>query len=231
MKSNRKKAAGYKAAAYDIENDTVQMKIYSKKGKEIQACIDPQELGRVKDAGGWYAQWDTDHYNVLTRTEENGRPIKLSLEAFILQTGKNAPITHLNGNVLDFRKCNLEIFERKNRNLYFLEEGDTAKLQLLDRTGRLDAEVLLGNAEALKLREAGHIWTFKRKNNGQPLISACIGDGQVSLQRFLTGCPAEKYVHFINLNPLDCRPQNLEIKDTQSIDSREKQNKNHGIRQ
>jgi len=212
MRNNRRKSAPIKSPVYEAEGNRALMRAYSKKGKEVAAYIDESDIGRLKDKGQWYAQWNTDNYDILLRTDVNGFPIKLPLAAFILGVGHNAPVHHKNGDLLDFRKDNLAIFEKKDRNVYKFKESHAVELDLLDRYGRFEAAVLLDDEDAARLQQTDLIWTVQKKSSGQPLVTAQTEDGPMPLHRFLTDCPDDSYVHFINKNPLDCRQKNMEVK-------------------
>ena len=208
-----KKTTVIKEPIYEIQGDKALLRVFSKKGKEVLAYLDEDDLSRVKSFGKWQTQWRNEGYEVLCRTEIEGRPIKMPLAAFILGVGHNAPTHHKNGDRLDFRKANLSIFERKDRNAYLLQDRHEVHLLLLDRYGRQEATVYLDDADAARLQEAGHIWTLKRKKNGQPLVVAQSEQDTIPLQGFLMEPGPKEYVHFINKNPLDCRRQNLELKN------------------
>ncbi|MCL1948279.1 MAG: hypothetical protein FWF59_00910 [Turicibacter sp.] len=201
-----------KNPVFEEATDKASLTVYSRKGKAVTAFIDLADVGRVKDAGLWQAQWDTDHYAVLLRTEIDGHGIKMPLGAFILGVGHNAPVHHKNGDLLDFRQDNLGIFEKKDRNAYQLKSSHVVGLELLDRYGRHEATVLLDDADASRLQEAGHIWTVQKKGDGQPIVLCHAEEATLTLHRFLMGEKEGCFVHFINKNPLDCRQENMEFK-------------------
>jgi len=212
MKRNTRHSDLIKSPVFTTENGVTQMQAYSKKGKEVTAFIDEDDIGRIKNLGKWFAQWDTDHYQILCRTQIDGFPIKMPLGAFILGVGHNAPVHHKNNDLLDFRKGNLAIFEKSDRNIFKLQDHKDVELQLLDRYGRYEASLYLDAADAANLQNSGLIWTYQKKSNGQPLVTAQTDNGPTTMHQYLTDCPDDSYVHFINKNPLDCRRKNMEIK-------------------
>lgn len=201
-----------KAPVYDTENGAARLLAYSQKGKEVVVYIDEDQISRLKALGDWYAQWDKDHYQILCRTHKDGFPIKMPLGAYLLEVGHNAPVHHQNGDLLDFRKSNLAIFEKSDRNVFVLQDHQDVELKLLDRYGRYDASLYIDHDDAVALQSSGLLWTYQKKSNGQPLVTAQTDNGSITMHRYLTACPEGSYVHFINKNPLDCRRKNMEIK-------------------
>lgn len=203
---------------YQIDNDIVKLTIYNKKGKEFTALFDLEDLDQVQSMGTWYAQWNKDfnHYMVQTSTEiiKNGkkRYMKPTLQSTVLGTSPNAPIRHLNGDLMDNRKTNLEIYNRRQMNEYEVLENDVIAIHLKNRYGHLVHKALISIEDLDQVVTKDYTWVCQKKANGQPYAIAHTESGRVYLDTYLTNCPPGFRVHHINKNPLDNRRQNLEVK-------------------
>lgn len=202
---------------YIIENDTVKMTILNKKGKELIALFDVEDLDRIKAFGTWFAEWNKDFNQYLAQSIKSviikGKPgyKKYSLQSVILETSPNAPIRHLNGDVLDNRKCNLEIYDRRQTNEYETLENDVIAVLLKDRYGNLEAKALISAEDLDRVITPEYTWISQKKSSGQPYAIAHTPEGRVYLDSYLTKCEAGYRVAHLNKNPLDNRRQNLDV--------------------
>ena len=203
---------------YEIDNDVVKLTVFNKKGKSFTAQFDLEDLEKVKALGTWHAQWNKDfnNYIIQTSTEviQKGkkRYIKPTLQSTVLGTSPNAPIRHLNGDLLDNRKSNLEIYNRRQINDYEVLENQVIAIHLKDRYGNLVNKALISAEDLDQVVNEKYTWVCQKKANGQPYAIAHTEAGRVYLDTYLTNCQPGFRVHHINKNPLDNRRQNLEVK-------------------
>ena len=207
---------------YDIIGDVVNLTVFNKKGKSFVAQFDLEDLEKVKSYSHWYAQWHKDFncYMIETKTklDQNGkvRYLKPTLQSVVLGTSKNAPIRHINGDLLDNRKSNLEIYNRQQINSYDrLDNGDSA-IHLKDRYGNIVNKALISAEDLDYVVNEQYTWISKKKPNGQPYVLAHTPSGPLYLDTFLVKPQAGFYVYHINKNPLDNRRQNLELKELET---------------
>ena len=207
---------------YDITDQMIKITAYSKKGKSVTAIFDKDDLNTVQAIESWYAQWDKDFncYLIQSKTSKivNGqvKAQKTTLSATILGVSPNAPIHHINGDLLDNRKSNLEIFDRTKPNDYLELEDGTVAIQLKNRYGYVVAKTLISKNDLQPLINTEYVWILQKKANGQPYVSTHAKSDRIYLDQYLTKCPEGFYVHHINKNPLDNRRENLEIKELET---------------
>ena len=125
---------------------------------------------------------------------------------------RSAPIRHLNGDLLDNRKSNLEIYNRRQINDYEVLENQVIAIHLKDRYGNLVNKALISAEDLDQVVNEKYTWVCQKKANGQPYAIAHTEAGRVYLDTYLTNCQPGFRVHHINKNPLDNRRQNLEVK-------------------
>ena len=207
---------------YDIVGDVVNLTVFNKKGKSFVAQFDLEDLEKVKNYSYWYAQWHKDFncYIIETKTKinQNGkvRYLKPTLQSVVLGTSKNAPIRHINGDLLDNRKSNLEIYNRQQINSYErLDNGDIA-IHLKDRYGNIVNKALISAEDLAGVVNEQYTWISKKQPNGQPYVLAHTPSGPLYLDAFLAKPQSGFYVYHINKNPLDNRRQNLELKELET---------------
>lgn len=218
---------------YEIIDDYVNLTVFNKKGKSFTAQFDVEDLDKVQSYSHWYAQWNKDFNDYMVETkskiDQNGktRYIKPTLQSVILGTSKNAPIRHLNGDLLDNRKCNLEIYNRQQINDYEqLENGDVA-IHLKDRYGNIVNKALISREDLDQVVTENYTWISKKKPNGQPYVLTHTPEGPLYLDTYLTNCPSGFYVYHINKNPLDNRRHNLEIKEIETPNNLKEEEKSN----
>lgn len=205
-------------ANYEVVEQLVRLTAFSKKGKPVTAIFDLDDLAKVKAINSWYAIWHKDFNSYLIQSKIakkiNGKMHveKSTLSSLILNVSPNAPIHHLNGNILDNRKSNLKIYDRFQKNDYEELSADVIAIHLKNRYGYLVAKALISRTDLDRVVTEEYTWTLKKHLTGQPFVIANTQAGVIALERYLTNCPEEAYVYHINKNPLDNRRENLEIK-------------------
>lgn len=213
---------------YEIENNIVKLTVFNKKGKAFTAQFDLEDLETVKNAGVWHAQWHKDFNNYIIQTSaeviQKGkkRYIKPTLQSTVLKCSPNAPIRHLNGDLLDNRKINLEIYNRRQKNEYDVLDNGVIAIHLKDRYGNLVNKALISAEDLDKVVNETYTWVCQKKANGQPYAIAHTEMGRVYLDTYLTNCQPGYRVYHINKNPLDNRRQNLEVKELELQENNEK---------
>ena len=106
---------------FDIKDQIAYVTALKKDGTELVFQIDTDDVERIKSMGTWFAEWhkDLNAYTIQNISKSNGaKPVKQSLQTAILNTNPKAPVKHINGNMLDNRKSNLEIVKRAEKNQY-----------------------------------------------------------------------------------------------------------------
>lgn len=189
--------------------------MHKKDGTTINATIDVKDLTNVLEKGTWFAQWHKDFNNYLVQTLNEqlvaGKKHieKQSLQAFLLNVNTKAPVRHLNGDTLDNRRCNLEIYEQNRTNDYQEFNGDTIAIILRDKYGKENGKTLIDKEDLDRVISTGYSWVC-HKINGEPYAVANTPKGRIFLNRFVMQTSENKVTHAINLNTLDNRKANLE---------------------
>ena len=163
---------------YEMENETVKLKVYNKKGKEFTALFDLEDLDKVQAIDTWVAQWSKEFNTYIVQTTieviKNGkkRYIKPTLQSTVLGTSPNAPIRHLNGDLMDNRKQNLEIYNRRQKNDYDILENDVIAIHLKDRYGNLVNKALISAEDLDRVVTDEYTWVCQKKQmvNLMPLL-------------------------------------------------------------
>lgn len=196
-----------------------EIKVLKKNGSELTCKIDTSDLNKVKEFGPWFAEWHKDFNNylvqTLVKTNVNGKVkyIKRSIQSVILDVNSKAPIKHLNGNTLDNRKCNLEIYNRTLKNDCEKVDFDTMAIILRDKFGNPKHKALISMSDVDKVVRDGYNWVVYHKGN-EMMVVANTKNGRIRLDEFLMKPEEGSKVHHINLNPLDNRRNNLEVKES-----------------
>lgn len=212
-----KKKFETKENEYEINGEVACLKLRKKNGKFIDAKIDAEDLKRVLEKGTWIAQWHKDFNNYLVQnvifSNVNGKKRKetQSLHTFIMNAHPKAPVRHLNGDTLDNRKCNLEIFDQNKENEYEEKDSETTAIILRDKYGIVKAKAIIDKEDLDKVVNSGYVWVYY-KRQGEPCAVANSPEGRIFLDRFIMNTPEEEVAIHINLNPLDNRKCNLENK-------------------
>ncbi|WP_252236626.1 hypothetical protein [Clostridium sp. CH2] len=201
---------------FEINNKVAFITILKKNGEELTAKVDVEDLNRVKESGTWFAEWNKDlnSYTVqnisVTKMNKKSKPLKQSLQSIILDTNTKTPIRHINGDILDNRRSNLEIVERNIKNDYEVINDDTIAILLRDKYGKVQNKALISKEDLRKVVTDTYTWVL-HKNYDNFCVIANTPKGRIHLDRVLMNPDENQTVHHINLNPLDNRRNNLEI--------------------
>lgn len=202
---------------YEIQGTTTLITILKKNNSELIAKIDTEDLDKVKAMGTWFAQWNKDLNSYMVQnekvTKENKKikSIKTNIQSVILDTAPNTPITHINSDTLDNRKSNLQLVDLRAKNEYEVIDDETIAVILKDRYGKEQARALISSKDLDKVVNKRHTWIY-HKGYKQPQVIAHTPSGKVHLEELLMKPSEDMRVHHINLNPLDNRRKNLELK-------------------
>jgi hypothetical protein len=203
---------------YEIQGDVALITLSKKNGSELIAKIDVEDLEKVKANGTWFAEWNKDFNSYLaqnidlTKTNKKSKPLKQNLQSIILDTNPKTPIKHINGDTLDNRKCNLEIVKRNTKNDYENLDENTISIILKDKNGRVSSNALISREDLNNVITDEFSWV-EYKNHGNIHVVANTSNGRIYLDEMLMNPKDTETVHHINLNPLDCRRNNMEIKN------------------
>ena len=198
----------------NIKNQIPYVTALNKEGTELVFQIDADDVERIESMGTWFAEWhkDLNAYTIQNISKANGsKPVKQSLQTTILNTNPKAPVRHINGNILDNRKSNLEIVKREQKNQYEKIDDNTIAIILTNKYGVPHAKSLI-SSEDLNNVITNELRWVEYKKNGFITIIANTPQGRIHLDRVIMNPTESEFVHHINLNPLDCRRNNLENK-------------------
>lgn len=202
------------ANEYEINGDIVYLKLNKKDGTIINAKIDTVNLEKVLEKGNWFAEWDKDFDNYVVQNLSDyyvagkKHTAKQTLHSFILNQHPKAPIRHINGDTLDNRKSNLEVYTQKIINNYENVSSETIAIILRNKYGKKIARTLIDKEDLDRVLNYGYAWVcFKIK--GEPYAVANTPAGRIYLNRFIMDTPENMITHPINLNTLDNRKSNL----------------------
>jgi hypothetical protein len=202
---------------YEIQDKVALITLLKKNGTPLITKIDAEDLEKVQKIGTWFVEWHKDFNNYLVQNispiTENGKtiPVKRNLQSIIMDINSKAPIRHINGDTLDNRKSNLEVFERNAKNDYEIIDENTIALILKDKYGNPQAKALISKEDLDYVVTSEYSWVFY-KSKGEPCVIANTPNGRIRLDRLLMKPDEKMTVHHINLNPLDNRRYNLENK-------------------
>ncbi|MBC8059569.1 MAG: hypothetical protein H7Y18_02780 [Clostridiaceae bacterium] len=201
---------------YETKVNITYLKISKKDGSLLDAVIDTEDLERVLAKGVWFAEWHKDFNNYLVQnlaetTDPKQHAEKQTLHSFILNVSPKAPIRHLNGNTLDNRKGNMEVFNHNALNDYKILDENTIAIILRDKYGKENGRTFIDKEDLNKVVIPGYTWVLYISKK-EPYAIANTPTGRVYLNRFLLDTPEEMISHPINLNTLDNRKANLENK-------------------
>ena len=223
MQNHRKRWLDIKAMRklienkYKIDGNVAYLELLKKDGTTINAIIDTEDLPMVLENGSWFAQWhkDFNNYLVLTlieRYEGDKKYIeKQTIQSFLLGEHTKSPIRHINGNTLDNRRCNIELYKQNTTNDFQEINSETIAVILRDRFGKENGRTLIDKEDLDKVINIGYIWVYY-KINGKPYAVANTPKGRIFLNRFIMQTPEDNFTYSINLNTLDNRKTNLENK-------------------
>jgi len=201
---------------YEIQGNVALISLLNKNGSELIAKIDVDDIEKVKSMGTWFAEWHKDFNSYLvqnissTKTNKKSNPLKQNLQSVILNTNPKAPIKHINGDTLDNRKCNIEIIERNTKNDYEIIDESTIAIILRDRNGKAFSKALISKEDFNTVLTDEFSWV-EYKTHDNIHVVANTPNGRIYLDKMLMNPSDSEIVHHINLNPLDCKRNNMEI--------------------
>ena len=201
--------AEYKLHHIKIEGDNGILTAYTKKGKAVVSIFDANDVDKLTAFEKWRAVWQTkfDCQVIESKVFKDGRAIRTTMAAAILGCSPHAPIRHLNGDMLDHRRSNLDIYDVKAEpNAYMQIEAGIA-LILKDRYGRVVGEATIDPADLDLVIHRNHVWLKKRRPSGQPYV---VNQNGLLLAHLLLGV-SEGFVRYKNKNPLDNRRKNIHL--------------------
>ncbi|MGL4850029.1 MAG: hypothetical protein ACRC28_14095, partial [Clostridium sp.] len=146
------------------------------------------------------------------KTNKKGKSLKQNLGNIVLNEDINAPIIHKNGDTLDNRASNLEVFNRNAMNETEIVDNTTVAIILKDKSGNKIAKTLISKEDLNDVVTDFYTWTLY-KTNRETTVVANTPEGRLKLDVLLMNPTSKQYVHHINLNPLDNRKANLELKE------------------
>lgn len=199
---------------FDVKENIAYVTVLKKDGSELAFQIDSEDVERVKSLGTWFAEWNKDFnaYIIQNISKSKGtKPLKQSLQTVILNSNPKAPVKHINGNMLDNRKSNLEIVPRAQKNQYEQVDDNTIAVILTNKYGTPHAKALISSEDLNTVITDEFSWV-QYKKNGVIMVIANTPQGRIHLDMLLMNPSESEIVHHINLNPMDCRRSNLENK-------------------
>lgn len=203
---------------YEVQGTTALISLLNKKGSKLIAKIDVDDIEKVKSMGTWFAEWHKDFNSYLaqnissTKTSKKSKPLKQTLQSVILNTNPKTPIKHKNGDTLDNRKCNLEIVERNTKNDYEIIDKNTIAIILRDRNGKALSKALISKEDLNTVVTDKFSWVEYKTHDNIYVVANTL-NGRIYLDKMLMKPSDDQIVHHINLNPLDCKRNNMEIVD------------------
>lgn len=199
---------------FTTEGNITLVTALKKDGSEVVFKVDAEDAARVEDMGTWFAEWHKDFnaYTIQNISPVKGKkPLKQSIQTFLLNTNPKAPVKHINGDMLDNRKSNLEIVQRNQKNKVEKIDENTIAIILTDKFGKPHAKALISPEDLDTVVTDEYSWVEHKKYKSIMVI-ANTPQGRIQLDNLIMNPTESEFVHHINLNPLDCRRTNLENK-------------------
>lgn len=204
-----------KVNEYEIKGNVAYVKLIKKDGSTIDTKIDAEDLKMVLDKGTWFAEWNKDFNNYLVQTlshsSVDGKNLKekQTLHSFILNTHTKTPIRHLNGDTLDNRKCNIEIYDQNTAiNDYEKIDSESIYIILRDKYGRRKERTLVDKEDLDRVVHGGYSWVYYI-SQGEHYAVANTPNGRIYLHNFIMNAPEGMVTKHISHNTLDNRKSNL----------------------
>lgn len=198
-----------KGNEYEIKGDVAYIKLHKKDGAIIDTKIDTADLKTVLNKGTWFAEWNKTFNNYLVQNVSYPSKEKQTLHSFILGVHPKSPIRHINGDTLDNRRCNIEIYNQNaGINDYKKSDEKTIAVILRDKYGREKSRTLIDKEDLDKVLNSGHTWVYYEKHGKNYAISNS-PEGRIYLHNFIMNTPENMITEHINHNTLDNRKSNL----------------------
>lgn len=203
-----------KGNKYEINGDVAYLEVTKKDGTIIKATIDAEKLDSVLEKGTWFAQWNKDFNNYFVQNlcesyKGDEKCIeKITLQSFLMNVHTKAPIRFKNGDTLDNRICNLELYKQNETNDYKELDADTIAIILRDKYGKEIGKALIDKEDFERVMSTGYHWDC-HKVNSKPYAVANTPEGRIFLNKFIMQTPENDILNAINLNTLDSRKSNI----------------------
>ena len=200
---------------YEVKEDVAYITVLKKDGTELITKIDLENLEKIKNTGTWFAEWNKYYNNYIvqnistTKKNKKAKPLKQSMQSVILNVNPKAPIRYINGDTLDNRKANLEIFNQNTPNDYEINEG-VVTIILKDKLGKKEGIALISEEDLSKVINDKYSWVM-HKNHKKHEVVANTPEGRIHLENIIMPAEENHKVEHINNNPLDNRRNNLKI--------------------
>ena len=142
------------------------------------------------------------------------------MQSFILDVHPKAPVRHINGDTLDNRKANLEVYNQNTINDYEEFDEESVAVILRDRYGKEKTRTIIDKEDLNRVVNNDYTWVLFKKDT-EPYAVANTPEGKIYLNRFIMSTTEDMVTHPINLNTLDNRKANLENKHANAEDGKE----------
>lgn len=204
-----------KTNEYEIKENVAYIKLRKKDGTFIDTKIDADDLKAVLDKGVWFAEWNKDFNSYLVQSLQPSAAAgkrtkeKQTLHSFILGVHTKTPIRHINGDTLDNRRCNIEVYNQNAVvNDYEDVDAETVAIILRDKYGIKKERTLIDKEDLDKVINSGYSWVYY-VSRGKHHAVANSTEGRIFLERFLMNTPEDMVTKHLNHNTLDNRKSNL----------------------
>ena len=200
---------------YEVKEDVAYITVLKKDGTELITKIDLENLEKIKNTGTWFAEWNKDYNNYIvqnissTKKNKKSKPLKQSLQSVILNVNPKAPIRYINGDTLDNRKCNLEIFNQNTMNEYEKKDG-VVSIILKDKFGKKEGIALISEEDLPIVINEKYSWVLHKSHNKISVV-ANTPEGRIHLEDIIMPREENHKIEHINNNPLDNRKSNLKL--------------------
>lgn len=200
---------------YEIKDNVAYITILKKDGTELITKIDSENLETITNMGTWFAEWNKDYNNYIaqnissTKKNKKSKPLKQSLQSVILNVNPKAPIRYINGDTLDNRKCNLEIFNQNAINKYEEKDG-VISIVLKDKYGKKEGVALISHEDLSSVINDKYSWVLHKTHNKISVV-ANTPEGRIHLEDIIISVIENHKIEHINNNPLDNRRNNLKL--------------------
>ena len=144
-----------------------------------------------------------------TKKNKKSKPLKQSLQSVILNVNPKAPIRYINGDTLDNRKCNLEIFNQNTMNEYEKKDG-VVSIILKDKFGKKEGIALISEEDLPIVINEKYSWVLHKSHNKISVV-ANTPEGRIHLEDIIMPREENHKIEHINNNPLDNRKSNLKL--------------------
>lgn len=200
---------------YEVKDDVAYITVLKKNGTELITKIDASDLENVLNIGTWFAEWNKDYNNYIvqniskSKKNKKAKPLKQSLQSVILNVNPKAPIRYINGDTLDNRKANLEIFNQNTINDYEINNG-VVSIILKDKLGRKEGIALILEEDLDSVINDKYSWVLHKTRNKNSIV-ANTPEGRIYLENIIMPAEEGYKIEHINNNPLDNRRTNLQL--------------------